>query len=82
MKDRTRRCRSSLLAQARRCCNGGDVNPQNQIPNAFPVIGCSGPRCGARLNNLNEWENNSIYMKDSYEFLDYLAKSGTFIFPK
>ena len=23
-----------------------------------------------------------VYMKDSYEFLDYLAKSGTFIFPK
>ena len=38
MKDRARRCRSSLLAQARRCCNGGDVNPQNQIPNAFPEV--------------------------------------------
>ena len=37
---------------------------------------------GARLNNLNKWGRNIIYMKDSYEFSDYLDKSGTFIIPK
>ena len=36
----------------------------------------------ARLNNLNKWGRNHIYMKDSYEFLDYLDKSGTFMIPK
>ena len=29
---------SSGTRAHRRCCNGGGVNPQNQIPNAFPAI--------------------------------------------